>query len=517
MKKSYYSVRQYVRHLKKGVQMIKLRPYQEECLSVIPERGSYLIHMATGLGKTATFTSIPRKGRVLILAHREELVKQPAKYYNCPVGFEMAKYSSNGEEVVIASVQSLRNRLKRFNRSDFDMIITDEAHHAAARSYKQIYEYFKPRLHLGFTATPNRGDHVRLDDVYEDIIFSRDLKWGIENGYLCDIDCMRVDIGFDISGVARRMGDYAPGELERAMNIETHNKAIAEAYRKYARGATVIFATSVQHAKDIAAEIDGAVAVTADTKDREDIIRRFTNGEIPVLVNCMIFTEGTDIPLIETIIIARPTQNESLYTQMVGRGLRLHPQKYKLRLIDCIGYAGNREMCTAPSLIGVDISNVPESRKDELQGDLFDLPDIAAGCADCPENWIRNIEFVDLWAKQQSYNTHGVNYFKMPSGELVCKIKGSKIVIPPQDELGMTVMGGVKIPMQKALDSVYMYLAEDYADQKYIWDLSVAKRWGKKPASEKQKNLLKRKGVRVDIESLTSLQASQILNRVLYA
>lgn len=497
--------------------MLKLRPYQQECIDTIPKSGSYLIQLATGLGKTVIFTQLPRKGRVLILAHREELVKQPAKYYNCPVGFEMAKEHSKGEEVVIDSVQSLRNRLNKFSPSDFDTIITDEAHRGAAKTYKDIYAYFQPRLHLGFTATPNRGDNVRLDDVFEDIIFSRDLRWGIENGYLCDINCLRANIGYDISKVARRMGDYAPGELERAMNIEAQNKAIAQAYYKYAKGQTIIFATSVQHAKDIAKEIDGAVAITAETKNRKEILDKFERREIPVLVNCMIFTEGTDIPLIETIIIARPTQNASLYTQMVGRGLRLHPLKDRLNLIDCVGVTGKINICTAPTLIGVDLSNVPASAQDELQGDLFDLPDIAAIKADCPESWIRNIEIVNLWAKGQDYNTHNVNYFKMPTGELVCKIKGCKIVIPPQDELGMTVFDGEKVAMQKALDKAYMLCKTKHIKEKYIWDLSIAKRWGKKAASEKQKQLIARKGVRIDLDGLTCLQASQILNRVLYS
>ena len=224
---------------------------------------------------------------------------------------------------MIASIQTLVRRLDRFDPWEFDMIITDEAHHAAARSYQKIYNYFVPRLHLGFTATPNRGDGARLDNVYQDIIFDRDLKWGIQRGYLSDIHCLRVNIGYDLSKVARRMGDFATGELENAMNIESHNKAIAEAYYKYAKGQTLIFATSVQHAQDIAKEIPGAVAVTGDTKNRAEIIDAFTRKEIPVLVNCMIFTEGTDIPLVETVMIARPTQNSSLYTQMVGRGLRL--------------------------------------------------------------------------------------------------------------------------------------------------------------------------------------------------
>lgn len=112
--------------------------------------------MATGLGKTATFTNIKRKGRVLVLAHREELITQPIKYYNCQVGIEMANQHSNNEEVVIASIMSLTHRLEKFKPDEFDMIIIDEAHHAAATSYKKIINYFKPRLLLGFTATPNR-------------------------------------------------------------------------------------------------------------------------------------------------------------------------------------------------------------------------------------------------------------------------------------------------------------------------------------------------------------------------
>lgn len=137
---------------------IKLRDYQKEVLEIIDklESGSYLIQMATGLGKTATFTNIKRKGRVLVLAHREELVTQPVKYYDCPVGIEMANHKSNNEPVIIASVMSLTHRLEKFKSDEFDMIIIDECHHAAANSYKKIINYFKPRLLLGLTATPNR-------------------------------------------------------------------------------------------------------------------------------------------------------------------------------------------------------------------------------------------------------------------------------------------------------------------------------------------------------------------------
>ena len=495
-----------------------LRDYQQECHDLIEtlDPGAYLIQMATGLGKTATFTTLKRKGRVLVLAHREELVTQPIKYYDCPVGIEMANHKSNGEDVVIASVQSIIHRLDKFKPDDFDMIITDEAHHAAAKSYRKIYEYFRPRLHLGFTATPNRGDNVRLDDIYQDIIFERDIKWAIQNKYLTDIYCMRVNIGYDISRVARRMGDFAPGELEEAMNQDVLNNAIAEAYKKYAKGQTLIFACSVDHAEAIAEKIPGAVAVTAKTKNRDELIKKFTNREIPVLVNCMIFTEGTDMPLVETVMIARPTSNSSLYTQMVGRGLRLYPGKEKLTLIDLVGTTGRSNLCTAPSLLGIDLNTVPASKQDEIIGDLFELPDLITKKSDCPASWIRNVEIVNLWAKEQEYNTHGVNYFKMPNGDMVVSIPKKKIRIPAQDELGKTTIGGQKMSMQRALDKVFLYLQEEYPQYEYIWNVENMKKWGKYPASEKQIESIKRFMKDFDTENLNKMQATQILNRLFY-
>ncbi len=116
-------------------------------------------------------------------------------------------------------------------------------------------------------------------------------------------------------------------------------------------------------------------------------------------------------------MIARPTANSSLYAQMVGRGLRQYPGKEKLILIDLVGTTGRTNICTAPTLIGLDMQAVPTNAKDEIQGDLFELPDLIMQKADCPESWIRNIEIVDIWAKEQDYKLHNVNWFKMPNGD----------------------------------------------------------------------------------------------------
>lgn len=496
---------------------MQLRPYQEECIREIQSRppGSYLVQMATGLGKTVTFANIPRRGRMLILSHREELVKQPLKYFDCYTGVEMAKETApSNAEVVSASVQSLARRLKRFDPDDFDIIICDEAHHAAARTYKTIFSHFHPRLLLGFTATPNRADSVRLNDVFQDIIFQRDLRWGIQNGYLSDIYCQRVNIGYDLRNVHTKSGDYAPGELDEAM--EGTADAIAQAYRDLSVGATLIFAVSVHQAEEIASRIPGAAIVTGETRNRAEIIAAFTRREIPALVNCMVFTEGTDIPLVETVIIARPTQSDSLYTQMVGRGLRLSPGKDRLHLIDCVGVTGKASLCTAPSLLGIDLENVPRNRQDELEGMLFDLPDKAIMAADCPESWIKNVQIVDLWAKKQQYVLHNVNWFRMPDGSMVCSLPDKKrLRIPCPDELGRVRIGTEVIPMQSALDRAYQCLCAHYEDYRYVWDLNIAKRWGCSPASDKQLALIRRRCKGFDPSGLTKGEASQILNRVM--
>lgn len=491
---------------------MQLRPYQQEAIQTISSQppGAYLVQMATGLGKTVTFANIPRQGRTLILSHREELVEQPRKYFDCSYGVERASSRSCGEEVVSASVQTLTRRMDQFNPNEFDMIICDECHHAAARTYRDIFSYFNPRLLVGFTATPNRGDKVRLDNVFSRIIFQRDLKWGIQNNYLCDITCKRVDIGFDLSAIKTRMGDYAPGELEEAMDGTAD--AIAEAYRDHASGATLIFAVSVHQAEEIAARIKGAVVVTGQTKERAGIIDSFTKGEIPCLVNCMVFTEGTDIPRVETVIIARPTQSESLYAQMVGRGLRLYPGKEKLTLIDCVGITGRRSLCTAPSLLGIDMDGIPQRKASEIQGDLFELPIKCAAATDCPESWIKNVEIVNIWAQEQSYQTHDVNWFKMPDGSMVCSLMDrQRLTIPCPDSLGM--VNGV--PMQELLDRAYLKLEQDYQNERHIWDLNCVKRWGRSPASEKQIKIIQRKCKGFDTDGITKMQASQILNRVM--
>ena len=487
-------------------QVKALRPYQTECVDIIDglESGSFLVAMATGLGKTVVFSHLKRRGRVLILSHRDELVHQPEKYFDCSFGVEQAGEHSDGEEIVSASVQTLVRRLEKFSPDDFDMLITDEAHHAVAPSYQKVYDYFKPRIHIGFTATPNRGDRVRLDKVFEKIVYQKDLLWGIQNQYLTDIDCYQVDIGYDISKVKRKMGDFDSKQLGEEIDKKVMNEGIARAYKKYAVGQTVIFAINVAHAYNIAAEIPGAVVVTGATKNRDEIIKKFTAREIPCIVNCMVFTEGTDIPLIETIIIARPTTNTSLYIQMVGRGLRLYEGKKILTLIDCVGITGKLNICTAPSLLGLDDSVVPKRLRKHVKGKLTEMKQTIARLTDNPEAWILNSQKINLFAEESDVSLQGINWTLLYDGSLFCSLgkEYGKLLITPVNELGLCSVvhkdhydrrvNVIKkdVALQGAINAAAVFLAGKCKNAKSLWDISRVRQWGKKPISQKQEKLI---------------------------
>ena len=517
------------------------RPYQRECLDIIDnlDHGAYLVVLATGLGKTVIMSRIKRKGRVLILSHREELVHQPEKYYDCPFGVERAEECSNGEEVVSASVQTLIHRLDRFKPDEFDMVITDEAHHAVAPSYMKIYDYFNPRLHIGFTATPNRGDKVGLKAIYEKIIYKKDIKWGIENNYLVDIDCCSVDIGYDLRKVKRSMGDFESHALEEAVDKQKANEGVAAIYEQMAVGPTIIFASSVSHARNIAEFIPGSVIITASTKNRAELLEKFANGKIRCIINCMVLTEGTDLPMIRTIIVARPTMNSSLYIQMVGRGLRKYEGKECLKLIDCVGNTGNIDICTAPTLFGIDPSLVPKENRHKLKGRLTEMPNLMKRLMDSPEGWLLNKENVNLFSKTNKVKMDDINYIIHYDDSISCVLSKGRYLISSPDELGKCnvywiAKGGFRkdllqrdIKLQDAAMYVRRRLNTIHGNESHLWDNKKMETWSGKPATTNQKKyimaLMRKpfvqeelgKDGQIDLDGLSRLDASTIIGNLI--
>lgn len=368
--------------------MIELRPYQKEAIETVdalPDGSRTIVALATGLGKTVVAANFATNGRILWLSHRDELVRQPERYFaerGLSYGIEKAEESSNGEQVVSASVPSLCKdaRLHKFDPDTFDIIVVDEAQHAAAKTYRKILSYFHPRKLVGLTATPQRGDGVRLSDEFDTICFSRDLKWGIQNHYLADITCLRVYGGFSLRNVTMTDGDYAVGEVEEAMKKSENAEIVAKTYQEEcaAKGLpTLIYCPTIEicglvydaiikrmpDAKDTVAILTGQTE--ADV--RTEILRKYQAGEIQCIINCMILTEGTDLPRTACILNNRPTANNTLYQQIIGRGTRLADGKDKCLVIDIVNEDWKeKRICTAPTLFGISPERLNEKLLDRL-------------------------------------------------------------------------------------------------------------------------------------------------------
>jgi len=332
----------------------RLRPYQlaaQEAILEARERGirAQLVSLATGLGKTVLIATLPQLLKLrsndvtLVIAHRDELIQQTVEKMrdanpDALIGVEKASSRASEEcSIVVATVQTLANkRLKefitRFGRR-IALFVIDEAHHAAAPTYRAIVDAINEArpdaMLLGFTATPNRGDGVRLVDIFHDIVYTVDSRVAIDAGYLVPVRSFAVATKTDLDGVTSRGGDFVLGALAAVVNTKDRNQLIVDAYRQHTPNLkALIFTASVEHAKDvhrifIEAGIAAAFASGETPKDeRERIVEDFRRDRCDVLVNCGLYLEGFDVPSIQVVINARPTKSTTLYTQITGRGLR---------------------------------------------------------------------------------------------------------------------------------------------------------------------------------------------------
>jgi len=374
---------------------LSLRPYQEDALTrmaAAEERGIHrqLGVAATGLGKTIIFSALAeqRGGRTLILAHRDELVRQAADkivqvWPEADVGIVKASDDEHDRTVVVASVQTLSrpNRLARLEGAAFDLVVVDEAHHATADSYQAILNALDYKLLLGVTATPDRGDGLGLDGVFDEITWNYDILWGITNGFLCNVRALRVRVeALDLTKVKMQRGDFAQGQAGQALEDAHAPEAIVAAWAKHAsERRTIVFTPTVEVARLVAAEYRRtgvrAAFVYAGTplEERRAMLRSFSAGDIQVIANCGVLTEGFDEPRADCIVVARPTKSRALFTQMIGRGTRKHPDKLDLLVLDVVGGSDMHSLVTVPSLFGVDPHEFPG-----LSDGSRDLTDVVA-------------------------------------------------------------------------------------------------------------------------------------------
>jgi len=373
-----------------------------------------VIISATGTGKTQMFCTVAMswmkegRGRVLILCHRDHLVEQVTErlieMYGYRVGIEQAEASSDGEEIVVGSIMSVTQpgRLDRLDREGgFTLIITDEGHHYTAPSYRRPLDRWKDAYALGVTATPDRGDEEALGKIFDETIFIYGIEQAVHEGWLVNVVRRGAIIDeIDLSGVKTVAGDFAIGQLDIAMLKAA--EGVAKSTLKYAGDRKgIIFTPGVKTAHYLAERLNAlqpgcAVSIDAKTPkiERRHIYASFRKGEVRYLVNCMIATEGFDVPHASFIGMARPTKSRSLYAQMSGRGTRPLPgtvdhtpgrdeilarrhaiaasDKPDVLLLDFAGNHGKHDLVHPVDILGGNFSDVERKKAKEKMVDGVD-------------------------------------------------------------------------------------------------------------------------------------------------
>ena len=362
---------------------LELRPYQEEALAAVEKAETKgirrpLVALPTGTGKTVLFAhAIARRGgRALVLAHREELLDQAAAKISSVidgawVGVVQANRNESLAPIIVGSVQTLSrpNRLAQLG-GKFDTIVVDEAHHAAADSYRFVLNELGSfsecgPLTIGVTATPMRGDGVGLSHVFEDIVYERSILEMIAEGWLCDLRAKQILLEADFSALGTSRGDYVQGQAAKMLMAANAPEHIARAWLEHApekKGIVFTPTVDVAHAcaeqlREVGIPAEGLDGTTA-SDERRAILARLKSGETRVVANCAVLTEGFDEPSIECVAIARPTKSRTLYMQMIGRGTRKFPGKDDCLILDLVGSSSDHDLCTVSSLFGLSLSEL---------------------------------------------------------------------------------------------------------------------------------------------------------------
>lgn len=375
-----------------------LRPYQEQAVQAVEEAfrevSSCLIVLATGCGKTIIFShlaarEVKRGGRVLILAHRGELLQQAIDKLRTATGIvaglEKAEETSdvNYDEppytVVVGSVQSMKSpkRLARFAPDEFSLIVIDECHHALTDTYRAVIDHFPDAHLLGVTATPDRGDLRSLGEVFEKIAFEYSIVQAIQDGYLCPIRAQTVPLQIDLSGVAKQGGDYQLAGLGSA--LEPYLRQICHEIKERCRDRkTIVFTPLIATSNKMLALLGEAGVeevreVNGESKDRAEVLAWF-NAAAPgcVLLNSMLLTEGFDEPSCDCICVLRATKVRALFTQMVGRGTRLAEGKRNLLLLDFLWLTQSHDLCRPACLLtdNEEVAAIITEKQEKGQGEV---------------------------------------------------------------------------------------------------------------------------------------------------
>ncbi len=384
-----------------------LRPYQQAAYDAViksfADTPTALIVMPTGTGKTIVLAHLCKHflpKRCLILAHREELIYQARNKIRrvCDIDPDIEMASNWAAEtshfrgpspIVVSSIQTQvsgseqQKRMHRFNPHEFGLVVVDEAHHVAAKTYLNTLAHYQqnPNLKvLGVTATPDRADTKALGRVFKACPYIYGIEDAIDDGWLTPIDQQYVVCrDLDFSKISTTAGDLNQGELGRELQTERAlHEMVSPTIEIVGNRKTLFFAVNVEQAERTC-EIfnrhrEGMAACVFGKTDKDiraRVLADFSTGKTQVLVNVGVATEGYDEPSIEVVAVGRPTKSRSLYCQMVGRGTRTsgasvdtcedadtrklaisQSHKPRLLVLDFVGNAGRHKLISTADVLG---------------------------------------------------------------------------------------------------------------------------------------------------------------------
>lgn len=513
-----------------GASMLKMRPYQVECLAAIKnlkEQGyrRQLVSLATGGGKTIVFAGLIERteGRCLVLAHTNELLDQARDKIrmmnpSIDIGIVNGDSKQYGAKVVVASVQSaMRPATLEQLSGRFQLCVVDECHHAATDSQRKLLEDLgfgkdTNSLLIGCTATPFRSDGKGLGEVFDIVAYEKNTRELIEEGYLCRPEGKKVATDIDFSKVTLADGDFAPTSLARVMDTPEMNALIVDAYRKSeVQSKTICFAVTVQHAYNIAEAFKQAgisVAVVSGAMERAErskIIEGYRSGGIQVLCNCQVLTEGFDAPETACVIVARPTKSRLLYQQMVGRGLRLWPNKKSCVVLDFCDKA--HSLCNTVNVLLMDAED-DETAKRQAGGKSTNVtPKLPPNLNSKLKSAIVAFDpLSDAFSWQRECSAYVLRAGASNRLVVYPSSNGQHGAVFLRDGHSHRVADG--IPFEYAFAA-----AEDFARANrqffIISDREAA--WRDQPASDKQKDYIRRCGYKAGLDGLTRGQASDLI------
>jgi len=354
-----------------------------------------LVVLATGLGKTwlsAFDSNRPEFQRILFVAHREEILGQAMETFRRirredRLGYYTGKGKDEGADVVFASVQTLGRQahLRRFDRDAFDYIVVDEFHHASAKTYRRVIDYFKPRFLLGLTATPERTDGGDLLSLCgENLVFRCDVNEAIKRKLLATFRYFGVPDDVDYENIPWRSQRFDEEKLTEAVATRARAQNALEQLEKHGGERVLAFCCSKRHANFMrdyftGAEIKAAAVHSGEGSDaRASSLEKLEAGELRVVFAVDMFNEGVDVPHVDTVLMLRPTESRLLWLQQFGRGLRKAEGKQDLAVID---YIGNHRSFLIKVQALFDLMPGDQHIRDQLERLEADEAELPQGCA----------------------------------------------------------------------------------------------------------------------------------------